>query len=103
MGEELRGTVMMKTVEGKEIILENAIITEITKSEENQFDDFIDDFIRKIDPMSYEVSVKIKPLSKKRFVKLLMSRGMQRNEANEMAKYVLRKYGEYSPTYLMFI
>lgn len=40
-------------------------------------------------------------LSKKKFVKLLMSKGIGRNGANEIAKYVLKKNGRYTMLDLM--
>ena len=35
-------------------------------------------------------------LTKKKLIKLLMSKGIQRNGANEIAKYVLKKHGKYT-------
>ena len=40
-------------------------------------------------------------LSKKKFVKMLMSKGIGRNGANEIAKYVLKKNGRYTMLDLM--
>lgn len=37
-----------------------------------------------------------KVLTRKKLVKLLMSKGIQRNGANEIAKYVLKKNGKYT-------
>lgn len=39
---------------------------------------------------------KSETISRKKFVKLLMSKGIQRNGANEIAKYILNKNGKYS-------
>jgi len=50
--------------------------------------------VRFIDEIS--VSYKPKKIAKKRFVKLLLSYGIQRNEANVIAKICLRKRGYYS-------
>jgi hypothetical protein len=36
------------------------------------------------------------PLTRKKFIKLLMSKGIQRNGANEIAKHVLKKHGKYT-------
>lgn len=49
-------------------------------------------------PQSTEVSVsyKFKKISRKRFIKLLMARKIQRNAANELAKCFLDKRGYYS-------
>lgn len=35
-------------------------------------------------------------LSRKKFIKLLMSKGIGRNGANEIAKYILKKNGRYT-------
>lgn len=40
-------------------------------------------------------------LTRKKLVKLLMSKGIQRNGANEIAKYVLKKNGKYNMFDLM--
>lgn len=40
-------------------------------------------------------------LSRKKFIKLLMSKGIGRNGANEIAKYVLKKNGRYTMIYLL--
>lgn len=49
-------------------------------------------------PQSTEVSVsyKFKKISRKRFIKLLMARKIQRNAANELVKCFLDKRGYYS-------
>lgn len=43
----------------------------------------------------------INHLSRKKFIKLLMSKGIGRNGANEIAKYVLNKNGRYTMLDLM--
>lgn len=40
-------------------------------------------------------------LSRKKFIKMLMSKGIGRNGANEIAKYVLKKNGRYTMLDLM--
>lgn len=40
-------------------------------------------------------------LTKKKLIKLLMSKGIQRNGANEIAKYLLKKNGKYTMFDLM--
>lgn len=42
------------------------------------------------------LSYNLKKISRKKFVKLLMARKIQRNLANELAKYYLNKRGYYS-------
>ena len=46
-------------------------------------------------PAGAILEVKLPRISRKRFVKLLMSRGYRRNEANQCAEFVRRVYGEY--------
>lgn len=41
-------------------------------------------------------------LTRKRLIKLLIAKGIQRNGANEIAKYVLKKNGKYTMFDLMF-
>lgn len=54
--------------------------------------------IKKIMNVSHEVSISYKPkkISKKKFIKLLMARKIQRNGAQELAKYFFNKRGYYS-------
>lgn len=47
-------------------------------------------------PTEVSASYRLKTISKKRFIKLLMARKIQRNAANELAKYFLNKRGYYS-------
>jgi hypothetical protein len=53
---------------------------------------------KKIMNVSHEVSISYKPkkISKKRFIKLLMARKIQRNAANELVKVFLERRGYYS-------
>ena len=46
---------------------------------------------------SAECTLEIKTVSRKRFIKLLMSHGIARNGAKDLADYVHKKYGEYNP------
>ena len=41
-------------------------------------------------------------ISRKRFIKLLMSRGIQRNETKEIANRIFNKYGRYT-TYDIYL
>ena len=50
--------------------------------------------------LSVDITNAIK-LSRKKFIKLLMSKGIGRNGANEIAKYVLKKNGRYTMLDLM--
>ena len=66
--------------------------------------------ISEIDPYKnvsvtqYSMNVNIKnsmELTRKKLIKLLMSKGIQRNGANEIAKYLLKKNGKYTMFDLM--
>lgn len=52
---------------------------------------------------SAECTLKIQTVSRKRFIKLLMSHGIARNGAKDLADYVHKKYGEYNPMHLMLL
>ena len=47
-------------------------------------------------PREVSAAYRLKTISRKRFIKLLMARKIQRNAANELAKYFLNKRGYYS-------
>lgn len=98
MGEQLCGNLVMVTNDGREIRFENA---SIMKAESLGTGIDVGDSDFSVSNGSAELEVSVGNITKKRFVKLLMSKGMQRNEANEIAKYVIRKYGYYSPMQLM--
>lgn len=85
---------------GKQIELENAKVNCIT---ENVDVDYYHTHcaIAEIHHKSYELEVSVGNITKKRFIKLLMAKGIQRNGAVEFAKYIHRKYGCYNPMYLM--
>ena len=50
-----------------------------------------------------ECTLEIKTVSRKRFIKLLMSHGIARNGAKDLADYVRKKYGEYNPMVFLMI
>lgn len=52
---------------------------------------------------SAECTLEIKTVSRKRFIKLLMSHGIARNGAKDIADYVHKKYGEYNPMVFLMI
>lgn len=49
----------------------------------------------------YLLDIEVDHTTKKRFIKLLMSKGIQRNCAIEIARYFLNKYGFYSQEFLL--
>ena len=54
-------------------------------------------------PGPYTVRVQCPKVNKKRFIKLLMARGIQRNGAEELARYVCQRYGYYNFMALLLI
>ena len=105
MGEMLCGEIMMKTVDGREIHIENAIINELSvEPEVKEIFNPEDDFGRKeVINNNYELSLTIGNITRKRFIKLLMSKGIARNGAKDIASYVYKKYGYYNPIHLLMI
>lgn len=77
---------------GNELEIEGSI------SIDNQIDNTIldDPYMTNVTQNSYSLTIeKIKPLTRKKYIKLLMSKGIGRNGANEIAKYTLKKRGKY--------
>lgn len=105
MGEMLCGELMMKTADGREIHFENAIINEVSVEPEIiERCEPEDNFHRKeVVSHNYELSLTIGNITKKRFIKLLMSKGIARNGAKDIASYIFKKYGFYNPTHLLMI
>lgn len=57
------------------------------------------DIYRSTSLVEYSMNIKIDnstKLTRKKFIKYLMSRGIQRNGANEIAKYILKRNGKYT-------
>lgn len=52
---------------------------------------------------SCECTLDIKTVTRKRFIKMLMSHGIARNGAKDIADYVHKKYGEYNPMIFLMI
>lgn len=55
-----------------------------------------------INSLTYEFTIKPHKMSRKKFIKLLMAKGIQRNGANEIAKYFNKKRKSYSLLDLMW-
>lgn len=75
-----------------------------------EFEEIDTNSISEIDPykcvsaMQFSMSINIKnsmKLTRKKLIKLLMSKGIQRNGANEIAKYLLKKNSRYTMFDLM--
>lgn len=69
------------------------------KAEHEIYDDNDTVFINP--PEAISVKCRLKTISRKRFIKLLMARNIQRNGAQELAKYFFNKRGYYSYIDLM--
>lgn len=52
---------------------------------------------------SCECTLNIRTVTRKRFIKMLMSHGIARNGAKDIANYVHKKYGEYNPMKLLLL
>jgi len=90
---EIFGKIICVLDNNEQFVLERARITELTVENEN-----IGDYIRL---NNYEVSLDVKNISKKRFVKCLMAKGYGRNGANEIAKNIHKKFGCYNCLHLI--
>lgn len=101
MGEQFCGKLIMETFDGRKVEFENARIDCISENIEEDY--LIDEDYKRYEFKSYEIESTIGNISRKRFIKLLMGNGMQRNEAIEIANYIHRKYGYYNSMYLMLI
>lgn len=80
-------------------------VSEVTVKPEiiERNDTLFDDRATSVKNYSSECTLSIRTITRKRFVKLLMSRGIARNGAKDIAEYVRKKYGQYSPMFLMMI
>lgn len=78
-------------------MLELGKVTEITYETEvlNEYDDFFKKFAIQNNNLELTLDFKSKRITRKRFIRLLMSRKIQRNDANELAKLFLKKRGYY--------
>lgn len=82
--------------------LENATITSIT--EENNNDEFLNVSREKFsNNRSFSIDIQTKNMSEKRFKKKLMSKGIGRNGAEELARYFYKKYGCYNEINILFL
>lgn len=66
-------------------------------------DTLFDDRVTSVKNYSSECSFEIKSITRKRFIKMLMAQGIARNGAKDIAEYVRKKYGQYSPMFLMMM
>ena len=90
--------------DGKEVEI-NGTINEIKVEPEivKRDDILFDDRVTSVKNYSTECSFEIKSITRKRFIKQLMARGIARNGAKDIAEYVRKKYGQYSPMFFMML
>lgn len=107
MENEILGTIgklVMIDEDGKKTEIEGTI-NEITVEPETieRDDTLFDDRMTLLTNYSSECSFKIKGMTRKKFIKQLMARGIARNGAKDIADYVHKKYGQYNPMFLLTI
>lgn len=89
-------SLLISTKDGQQIQVESANIVNTTENNFENENSFI-----KVKKHSCDFDVEINKISKKRFIKLLMAKGIQKNTATKIAKYVLKKYGYYTQIFLL--
>ena len=93
MSDYLPGKLLMVDENGNEIEVQGII----SLNENEEFDCeylSVGDYIPNPN-ISFDINTSM-TLSRKKFIKLLMSKGIGRNGANEIAKHVLKKNGRYT-------
>lgn len=107
MGNEILGTIgklVMIDEDGKETEIKGTINEITVEPETIERDDILfDDRMTHLTNYSSKYSFKIKCITRKRFIKQLMARGIARNGAKDIADYVHKKYGQYNPMFLLTI
>lgn len=95
MGENIEklNKVIFMTASGEEFCMYANEFSKIELTREPQYEDFLD---KSYISNEFSVDFKVKNVSRKRFIKLVMSYGFQKNTATELANYCLRKYGYYN-------
>lgn len=98
------GKLVMVDKDGNEKEL-SGVIKELTVEPEviERDDTLFDDRVTKVTNYSGKCSFEVKSITRKRFIKLLMAQGIARNGAKDIAEYVHKKYGQYSPMFLMML
>lgn len=88
---------------GEKIKVENVKRIEITEDvrRTDEYDSSVSKNKTSCILKGYLLDIEIDHTSKKRFIKLLMAKGIQRNCAVEIARYFLNKYGFYSQEFLL--
>lgn len=105
MGEELRGSLIMIDKNGNENRIENVTVKEITRDyneipEIDALQDYKNSFVL---TTNYECSLSLKNITRKKFIKMLMGRGIAKNGAKDIADYILKKYGYYNINLILYL
>lgn len=104
MGVEMFGKLILVDKDGNEQEL-NGVINSVTVEPETieQDDTLFDDRVTNVKNYSSECTLEIKSITRKKFIKSLMSQGIARNGAKDIAEYVRKKYGQYNPLFLIML
>ena len=106
MSEETNmfGKLILVDKDGNEQEL-NGVINSVTVEPETieRDDTLFDDRMTSVTNYGGECTIEIKSITRKKFIKLLMARGIARNGAKDIAEYVRKKYGQYNPMFLMML
>ena len=105
IGENLQGNLIIKSADGNEVLLENVTISEISAEpiEEEILNPRNTFRETRVVGYNHKVSITLNRPTKKKFIKMLMGKGIARNGAKDIASYVYKKYGFYNEMFLMFI
>ena len=104
-GKTLTGNLVLVDSDGNQTELKNVIINEIN-AEPNviEEDDTLTNFRKStVTNFNCSANIEIKNITRKRFIKMLMSQGIARNGAKDIADYIHKKYGNYNPVHLLFL
>lgn len=105
MGEQLKDVqLIILKPNGEQIKIENANIVGIEekiKQDTFALGYFPGNYENIVTRKTIEITIETKNLSKKRFIKLLMAKGIARNGAKDLAEYIRKKYGNYNEKYLL--
>lgn len=93
--------VLIKTNDKQWIKFESVNKIYVAEERERKLMPIFDDPVASIELREFTINIELGSVTKKRFIKRLMGKGIQRNCATEIAKYVLKKYGYYSEKFLL--
>lgn len=100
MKQVLSGDLVIKTYDDKEIKIENAVINEVQPKPDIYYTFGIRSGKNLLN-QNTEVIITVGNISRKKFIKFLMSLGTARNGAKDIANYIHKKYGCYNQAYFL--